>query len=68
MGEYADLEIDRYTSGRKGIPLPKPRVYHSIPKHEIAHKQFVVIKTKWLSGFLCGGRINLLHCTNKEYL
>lgn len=26
----------------------------------------VVAKEFWLYGFLCGGRINLLHCSNKE--
>ena len=44
MGEYADLHIEQYISGRFGIPLPKQREYPTTTKAAIADRFFHIVE------------------------
>jgi hypothetical protein len=44
MGEYADLHIEQYTSGRFGSPMPKQREYPKTTKAAIAGNRFHIVE------------------------
>ncbi|MEX3984097.1 hypothetical protein AB4Y45_34655 [Paraburkholderia sp. EG287A] len=44
MGEYADLHIEQYISGRFGMRMPKQREYPKTTKAEIAGRLFHIVE------------------------
>jgi hypothetical protein len=44
MGEFAELHIQRYMSGRFGIPMPKAREYPKTTKAAIAGNKFHIVE------------------------
>jgi hypothetical protein len=46
MGEYADMHIEKYLSGRFGIRVPTPREYPTTTKAAIAERAFHIVQVK----------------------
>ncbi len=44
MGEYADLHIEQYISGRFGVGMPAPREYPKVSKASIADRRFHIVE------------------------
>jgi hypothetical protein len=65
MGEYADLAVEGFLSGRRGMPVGRPREFPKTSRSAIAGNLFHIVEVK-------GGNTNrsqgmkLIVCDNTE--
>jgi hypothetical protein len=65
MGEYADLHIERYLSGRMGMRVAPPREYPTTTKAAIAGRKFHIVEvTSFKTNRSFGSK--LVVCDNDE--
>ncbi|RQR65379.1 hypothetical protein DIE18_02540 [Burkholderia sp. Bp9125] len=65
MGEYAELYMEQYISGRFGMPVQKQREFPKISKAEIADRPFYIVEVTGGNTTRLPGQ-KLVVCDNTE--
>ncbi|HDR9103665.1 hypothetical protein [Paraburkholderia sp. A3RO-2L] len=70
MGEYAELHIEQYISGRFGVRVPQAREYPKTSKAAIADRLFHIVEVKPGTGMKTNRTpgMKLVVCDNTEEL
>jgi hypothetical protein len=68
MGEYADMHIERYLSGRRGMRIAPPREYPTTTKAAIAGNTFLIVEvTSFKTNRKYGSKLVVCECDPESY-